>query len=162
VVAHIGNVPIEEWLPFLVPVLLLYLYGRARSRRRRMALARLPKPTEPLRRETVGLVLARWAAANHSEVAAEQLPLLYPPGPDGVTAVELARRIGSDTGGVTRRLDDLADLGYVEIDEGNETRDARAWLTVEGFDLVRITEEALLASHDAARTGRWGAGASSA
>jgi hypothetical protein len=35
VIAHIGKIPVEEYAGFLVPVILLYAYGRAWSRRRR-------------------------------------------------------------------------------------------------------------------------------
>ncbi len=142
VVAHIGKIPVEEYAGFVVPVIVLYAYGRAWSRRHRKKVARLPDPTEPLKEETVELVVSRWAAAKHGEVAREQLPLMYPPGPDGITAAELAERIGADLPSVTRRLEDLADLGYVEYD--SEDSEQRLWLTVEGIDLLNITEETLL------------------
>jgi hypothetical protein len=145
-IAHIGNVPVEEWLPFLFPVLALYLYGRHWSRRRREAVARLPGPAAPLDQKTVELVLARWAATDHREVGHEQLPILYPPGPDGLTPSELAERIGSDAASVRRRLDDLADLGYLDIEEPGAVDEPRAWLTTEGIDLARVTEDVLLAS----------------
>ena len=31
VIAHIGNVPVEEWVPFLVPVLGLIFWGADRT-----------------------------------------------------------------------------------------------------------------------------------
>jgi predicted transcriptional regulator len=144
VLAHIGNIPVEEYGGFVVPVLLLYAYGRHWSRRHRKKVARLPGPDKPLDEQTVEFVLSRWAAANHGEVAREQLQLMYPPGPDGVTAAELAERVGADRASVTRRLEDLAVLGYVEFDsdEGGQ----RLWLTVEGIALLNVTEDALLAA----------------
>jgi hypothetical protein len=45
---------------------------------------------------------------------------------------------------VARRLDDLAELGYVEYDSDDAER--RPWLTVEGIDLLNVTEDALLAA----------------
>ena len=146
VIAHIGKIPVEEYAGFVVPVILLYAYGRQWSRRRRKEVARLPGPAEPLDEETVELVVSRWAAAKHHEVAREQLPLMYPPGPDGVTPAELAERIGADPSSVTRRLEDLADLGYVEYD--SDESDQRLWLTVEGINLLNVTEDALLAALD--------------
>jgi DNA-binding transcriptional ArsR family regulator len=144
VIAHIGKIPVEEYAGFIVPVILLYAYGRAWSRRHRKKVAHLPGPTEPLDERTVELVVSRWAAAKHGEVAREQLPLMYPPGPDGITVADLAERIGADRASVTRRLEDLADLGYVEFD--SDEREQRLWLTVEGIDLLNITEDALLAA----------------
>ena len=144
VIAHIGNIPVEEYAGFVVPVLLLFVYGREWSRRRRKKLARLPGPAEPLDEKTVELVVSRWAAAKHGAVAREQVPLMYPPGPDGVTASELAARIGADRPSVTRRLEDLEDLGYVEFDR--QQAGERLWLTVEGINLLNVTEDALLAA----------------
>jgi len=87
-----------------------------------------------------------WATADHGEVPSECLALLYPPGPDGLTAIELASRINSDTSTVERQLEDLADLGYVELDEAEGTDAPRAALTAEGYDLLRNTEDVLLAT----------------
>jgi hypothetical protein len=156
VTAHIGNVPVEEWLPFLFPVLALYLYGRHWTRRRRQALNRLPPASQPLDEHTTGLVISEWAKADHTQVSREHLPLLYPPGPDGATTAELARNVRSDAMTVERLLEDLQELGYVDL-EPRETGPAdapgtrRAWLTAEGYDLVNVTERALLAT---ARRGR--------
>jgi CTP-dependent riboflavin kinase len=47
---------------------------------------------------------------------------------------------------VTRRLEDLADLGYVEFDSGE--RGQRLSLTVEGINLLNVTEDALLAAQE--------------
>lgn len=146
VIAHIGKIPVEEYAGFIVPVIALYAYGQAWSRRHRKKVAHLPDPAAPLDERTIEFVAARWAAAKHGEVGREQLPLMYPPGPDGITASELAERIGADPFSVTRRLEDLADLGYVEFDPGEDGQ--RFWLTVEGIDLLNITEEALLAVFD--------------
>jgi len=142
VIAHIGKVPVEEYLAFVVPVVVLYAYGRQWNRRRRKQVARLPGPGEPLDETTVQLVLSRWAEADHGEVPREQVALMYPPGPDGVTPAELAERIGADPTSVARRLEDLADLGYVEFDA--DERGPRLWLTVEGINLLNVTEDALL------------------
>jgi predicted transcriptional regulator len=146
VIAHIGKIPVEEYAGFIVPVIVLYAYGRAWSRRHRRKVAHLPGSAATLDEKTVEFVAARWAAAKHTEVAREQLPLMYPPGPDGTTASELADRIGADRSSVTRRLEDLANLGYVEFDSGEGEQ--RIWLTVEGINLLGITEDALLAVFD--------------
>jgi hypothetical protein len=143
--AHIGNVPVEEWLPFTVPVIALYLYGRHRARRRREAVERLPGAGEALDDDTVRRVLARWSAAGHRELSPEHVLLLYPPGPEGVTGVELATRIRRDPVTVERLLDELAELGYVEFERQRNNAEQQAWLTVEGYDLVKATEDELLA-----------------
>lgn len=144
VFAHIGNIPVEEYAGFVVPVIALYAYGRAWSRRHRRKVARLPAASEALDEGTIEFVVTRWAAAKHSGVGPEQVPLMYPPGPDGRTATELAERIGADRTSVARRLEDLADLGYVEYDSGEGEQ--RLWLTVEGTNLQNVTEDALLAA----------------
>ncbi|HEY4427058.1 MAG TPA: helix-turn-helix domain-containing protein [Solirubrobacteraceae bacterium] len=150
-VAHIGNIPVEEWLPFVVPVVALCLYVRRNERRRREAVRRLPGVTEPREDSTVHQVLERWTASSFEGVSPEHLPLLYPPGPDGTTPAELATRIGSDPGTVTRQLEDLAELGYLELEGSTPVGEQRAALTAEGMDLVNVTEDALLA---AARRGQ--------
>jgi hypothetical protein len=143
--AHIGNVPVEEWLPFVVPLLVLYVYGRHRGRRRRAAIERLPDPRQALDQATVSRVLARWSAAKHSELSAEHVALLYPPGPEGVTASELAARIHRETAPVDRLLGELAELGYVDFEDQRDGAERRAWLTVEGYDLVNMAEQELFA-----------------
>jgi hypothetical protein len=150
-IAHIGNIPVEEWLPFLVPVLALYVYGRHRSRRRREAIERLPDPSQALDPDTVARVLARWAHADHRELTPEHVSLLYPPGPEGVTAAELALRIHGDPASVESMLEELEELGYVEFDEGQQASGRRAWLTVAGYDLVGISERELLGAAGVAR-----------
>jgi predicted transcriptional regulator len=146
VTAHIGNIPVEEWLPFLVPVVALYFFVRRKERRRRERVRRLLDGGGQLDAETTSAVLASWAATDHEDVSPEQLPLLYPPGPDGMTAAELATRIHRDTATVQRQLEDLAELGYLELDQGEPPQARRAWLTAVGSDLVNLTEDALLAS----------------
>ena len=47
-----------------------------------------------------------------------------------------------------RRLDDLAEFGYLETEDQLDDGESRVWLTVEGFDLAKITEEVLLESLD--------------
>ncbi len=143
VIAHIGNIPVEEYAGFVVPVIALYAYGRAWSRRHRKRLARLPAPSEGLDERTVELVLARWAEAKHGELGRELVPLMYPPGPEDVTASELAQRIGADRASVVRRLEELAELGYVEYDPDESERLS---LTTEGIHLLNITEDALLSA----------------
>lgn len=146
VIAHIGKIPVEEWLPFLVPVLGLYFFGRRQLRRRREAIQRLPDVREGLDDATVGRILARLSASHHTEVSSEYLPLLYPPGPDGMTAADLAARIHSDAEAVAQQLEDLADLGYVDLEEPDGPDAPRAALTAEGYDLLNITEDVLLAT----------------
>ena len=154
--AHIGNVPVEEWLPFLFPVVALYLYGRHWSRRRREEVGRLPGAAEMLNDATTGLVVCELAKAHHGEVSRAHLPLLYPPGPDGRTAAELAGPAGSDPGTVEWLLEELQELGYLDLEERAPRGGQRAWLTDEGYDLVNVTEDALLS---AARSRRPGSGA---
>ncbi len=146
VIAHIGNIPVEEWAPFLVPVLVLYLYGRHKNRRRREAVQRLPDASEPLDESTVELVVARWAKARHEDLSPAYLPLLYPPGPDGMNAGELAERIHADPATVERLLGELEDLGYLDLDGRDGFDGPRVSLTFEGYELVNVTEEVLLAA----------------
>lgn len=144
VIAHIGNIPVEEYAGFVVPVIALYVYGRAWSRRRRRKLASLPPQSQALDERTVDVVLARWAEDKHGELGRELVALMYPPGPDGITAAELAQRIGADRAGVEKGLAELAELGYLESDLG-ETQQ-RLSLTAEGIHLLNITEDALLSA----------------
>jgi hypothetical protein len=155
-IAHIGNIPVEEWLPFLVPVLALYLYGRRKERRRRLALRDLPDPTEGLDAGTVKLVMAHWSRAHHGNLSRAHLPLLYPPGPDGMNARELADRIHSDPVTVERLLLELEDVGYLTLEGQGEDCESQAWLTVEGYTLLRDTETALLSKAREPRPPRQG------
>ncbi len=147
-VAHIGKVPVEEWLPFLVPVLLLYLYGRRESRRRRQALRRLPdvssSPDDPLREQ----VLSRWAAAGHRELSREHVALFLPPGLEGASIAETAARLDASPDAVERLLGDLVELGYAELDDSGGG-DRRVWLTADGYQLVHAAEDTLLAGRRA-------------
>ena len=146
ILAHIGNIPVEEYLPFFVPVVALFYFGRRSERRRRTRVQRILASTEPLDAKTTSAVVAEWAAADHRELSPEHVPLLYPPGPDGLTAAELAERVHADTAVVERLLDDLTELGYIELEEDNASGAPRAWLTPEGADLANLTEDALLAA----------------
>jgi hypothetical protein len=141
--AHIGNIPVEEYAGFYVPIILLVAYGLRRRRRDRRALARLPA-LDSLDEQAVERVLARWAGGGHEHATRELLPLMYPPGPDGATYAELAERIDADEESVRERCDDLADLGYLELDGDPSAEDARGWLTPAGVNLMNLTEEALL------------------
>jgi IclR-like helix-turn-helix domain-containing protein len=147
VFAHLGNIPVEEWAPFVVPVVVVCLYVRRKERRRREAVQRLPDLGEPLDESTVRRVLGTWSAAEYKGLSREHLPLLYPPGPEGTTAAELAERTRSDPATVRRRLEELADLGYLELKGPESSEEPRAWLTVEGMDLLNATEDALLEAH---------------
>lgn len=137
--AHIGNVPVEEWLPFLVPIVALYIYGRRKERRRRARAGRLPAPDERLDDATAERVLSELAAADHRAISREQLPLLVPPGPDAMSAAELAPRVGAPAAAVERLLAELEAHEYLELDG-----DGRAWLTFRGYELLDATESALL------------------
>jgi hypothetical protein len=146
VFAHFGKIPVEEWLPFVVPVVALCLYVRRNERRRREAVQRLPDVSEPRDDSTIRRVLEQWSAADFEGVSREHLPLLYPPGPDGRTPAELASRIGSDSETVKRQFEDLAGLGYLTLEGPAGSQDARASLTADGMDLVNVTEDALIAA----------------
>jgi len=143
VIAHIGKIPVEEYAGFVVPVIALYAYGRAWSRRHRRKLAGLPPP-QALDERTVQLVLARWAEDKHGELGPELVALMYPPGPDGSTAAELAQRVGAECASVERGVAELAELGYLESDLGEGEQ--RLSLTAEGIHLLNITEDALLSA----------------
>lgn len=143
VIAHIGKIPVEEYAGFVVPVIALYAYGRAWSRRHRRKLAGLPPP-QALDEQTVQLVLARWAEDKHGELGPELVALMYPPGPDGSTAAELAQRVGAERASVERGVAELAELGYLESDLGEGEQ--RLSLTAEGIHLLNITEDALLSA----------------
>jgi DNA-binding MarR family transcriptional regulator len=144
VIAHIGNVPVEEWLPFLVPIVALYVYGRRKERRRRDAVGRLPGPGEPLGQDMVERVMASWSAAKHGDLSPEYVRLLYPPGPDGMSASELAERVHSDPAEIERLLERLEDMEYLELEDREGFDGRRAWLTFRGYELLDATETALL------------------
>jgi hypothetical protein len=149
VIAHIAGVPVEEWLPFVVPVVALYLYGRHRERRRGQAVQPITDPSSPLHDGTVRLVQAHWAAAGHRDLDADDLPLLRPPGPDGLTATEIAARLGAQPRATQALLERLQQRGYVELEPPDGGQPARAWLTIEGHDALLVAEKALLGSDPA-------------
>jgi DNA-binding transcriptional ArsR family regulator len=140
VLAHIGGIPVQESLPFLVPIVALVIYGRRRGRRRRREVSRLPDAAELLDGPSVQRVLAEWSKGRHADAAARHVPLFYPPGPDGLTAGELAARTGESTATVARLLAELQELGYIDL----EGPDQDVSLTLEGYDLLDATESALL------------------
>jgi hypothetical protein len=138
-------------VPFVVPLLALYLYGRHSSRRRHRQIERLPSLAEGLDARREASVLERWAAGGHEHLRREHVALLYPPGPQGATASELAARVGRSAEEVRQALLELQELGYLDLEsaEGQE----RAWLTLEGFDLLTATEEVLLSATGARAAG---------
>ncbi len=143
VLAHIAGIPVQEWAPFVVPVIVLYLIGRRKGRLRRAEVKRLPAASELLDEGTVERVVSRWAATRHSAAAARHLPIFYPPGPEGMTAAQLAERTRCDSAGIDALLVELEDLGYLELDERADGEQTVS-LTVEGYDLLDVTESVLL------------------
>jgi len=145
--AHIGGIPVEEWLPFVVPVLAIYLYVRRRERRRRAQVERLVAAGKRLDGELTQRIIERLREAKHEQLCAEHVALLYPPGPDGATTAEIASRAKLDAALADARLEDLIEFGYLErVEEpGGE---ARVWLTAEGFAVAHLAEELVLASFE--------------
>jgi hypothetical protein len=143
VLAHIGGIPVQESLPFVIPVVALFLYGRHRTKGRRREVSRLPKAADLLDEHTTARVLAAWADGRHQEVAARHVALMYPPGPDGATAGELSERTGIGRAAVEQRLTELHELGYLDIDDAPDG-EQRVALTIEGYDLLDVTEGVLL------------------
>jgi hypothetical protein len=146
--AHIGGIPVEEWLPFVVPVLAIYLYVRRRERRRRAQVERLVAAGKRLDGELTQRILERLREAKHDQLGAKHVPLLYPPGPDGATTAEIANRVELDAALVDARLEDLIEFGYLERVE-EQGGDGRVWLTAEGFAVAHVAEEVVLASFSA-------------
>jgi DNA-binding MarR family transcriptional regulator len=144
-IAHIGKVPVEEWLPFLVPMLALYLYGRRKTRARREALEQLPQSCEELDAATINAVLARWREGGHP-LSRQHLALLYPPGPDERSAGELADQLHQDRASIEALLHELEQHGYLELDEPDNFDGPQATLTAKGHELLDETEAALLES----------------
>jgi hypothetical protein len=140
--AHIGGIPVQESLPFVVPVVALLLYGRHRGRSRRREVGSLPEAREMLDGATVERVLSAWQQGRHADAAARHVPLFYPPGPDGMTAARLAKRTGEDEATVARLLAELHELGYLDLDGPGAERAVA--LTLEGYDLLDATESVLL------------------
>jgi hypothetical protein len=147
VLGHIGNIPIEEWLPFTVPVFGLYFYGRHQDRKRTAALRRVSGAAGGAPdAATLERVLAAWSRGGHEELTREHVALFYPPGPDGASPAELGDRVHRDPADVERLLADLAELGYLDRDEGKQG-ERRVWLTAEGYQLAHAAEDVLLAKH---------------
>lgn len=140
VLAHIGNIPVEEWLPFVAPVVVVYFVARSRRRRRAKEIAQIPEAAQLLDERTVKRVVEHWAQTRHHDLAARHVAVFYPPGPDGRTPEELAEQIGSDADSIAHLLDELEDLGYLE----RETGDEPLWLSTEGFDALSEAESVLL------------------
>ncbi len=149
VLAHFGKIPVEEWLPFLVPSVALYLYGRRRERRRRAAVARLAPPYEQLEQATLERVERAWSEGTHDGVARRHLPLLFPPGPDGFSVAEIAARIHAEPGDVARLLDELEELDYLAVEHAENPSERIVSLTFRGYELLDATEVALLVGLEA-------------
>ncbi len=137
--AHIGNIPVEEWLPFVVPVVVLYLLGRRMTRARERDVARA-MAEERLDQATAEEILQRWRGRRSNELSVEHVPLFCPPGPEGSTVGELAERLGSDPRRTASAIAELEELGFIECD----APDGTLWLTVEGYDLLNDAEAVLL------------------
>jgi DNA-binding MarR family transcriptional regulator len=143
--AHIGGIPIEEWLPFLVPVIAIYVYVRRRERRRRAEVQRVLDAGGALSDDLIERILGEWRAQRHDELTAEHVRLMAPPGPNGASAAEIAGRMHRDERAVARLLGDLVELGYVE-EEAPAERETKVWLTADGFALAHMVERAVLAA----------------
>lgn len=143
--AHIGAIPVEEWLPFVVPVLAIYVYIRRRERRRRIEVQRVVDAGRELSDDVIATILEQWSAADHGELGPEHVRVMAPPGPNGATPAELAARAGHDEPGVRKALGDLSELGYVEQDAPAGGGEARVWLTAEGFAIAHVAERVVLA-----------------
>ena len=83
VLAHIGNIPVEEWLPFVVPVVVLYLVGRRMTRARERDVARV-MAEERLDEPTVEEILERWRRRRPNELSVEHVPDLLPARAGGI------------------------------------------------------------------------------
>jgi hypothetical protein len=142
--AHIGNIPVEEWLPFVVPLVGLYFYGRRRERRRRSEVAELPETSEGLDPSIIERIVAGWKEARYDAVRPEHLPLLYPPGPDGLSVAELVSRTSGDEQTVRGLLEQLERADYLDLFPEPESGGLQTSLTLRGFGLVDQTEESLL------------------
>lgn len=138
--AHLAGIPVEEWLPFVAPVVVLYLLGRRTMRRREREVRRIPSASELLDERAVERVLGRWGQTRHRDLAARHVPIFYPPGPDGLTRAELSQHADSSPEQLAPLLDELGDLGYLE----HEDAGGKVWLTVEGYDALGEAESVLL------------------
>jgi hypothetical protein len=139
VLAHIGNIPVEEWLPFVAPVVVLYLVGRRMSRARERDVLRV-MAEEALDEPTTEQILERWRRKRPNELSAGHVPIFWPPGPEGSTAAELGERLGSDPRTIGPLVEELEELGYLERDGAG----GELWLTIEGYDLLNDAEAVLL------------------
>jgi hypothetical protein len=144
--AHIGNIPIEEWLPFLVPIVGLYFYGRRREQRRRGEVAELPATSEGLDPLVVQRIVEGWREGRYAGVTPDHLPLLYPPGPDGLSVAELLERTGGEEETLRGLLEQLERADYLDLFPEPQSGGLQASLTLRGFGLVDQTEESLLAA----------------
>ena len=59
-------------------------------------------------------------------------------------AGQLADNVHADPVTVGRLLDELEDLGYLDLEDREGPHGPRAWLTFEGYELVHEMESALL------------------
>jgi hypothetical protein len=142
--AHIAGIPVQEWSPFIVPLVALYFYGRHREHRRREEVAEIPERSESLHPQVVEQIVAGWRDARYEAVTTEHLPLLYPPGPDGLSVAELAQRTARDEATVTQLLEQLERAEYLDLFPEAESGGMQASLTLRGYGLVDQTEDSLL------------------
>ena len=127
-----------------MPLVVLYVYGRRRERRRRGEVAELPESSEGLDPTVIDQVVAGWRRASYDSVTPEHLPLLYPPGPDGLSVAELVERTDVEEGRVRGLLEQLERADYLDLYPEPESGGLQASLTLRGFGLVDQTEESLL------------------
>jgi hypothetical protein len=144
--AHIAGIPVQEWSPFIVPLVALYFFGRHRERRRRGEVAQIPERSEALDPAVVEQIVAGWKEARYEEVTPAHLPLLYPPGPDGLSVAELVRRTTCDEPTVQALLEQLERAEYLDLFPAAEPGEMQASLTLRGYGLVDQTEDSLLAA----------------
>jgi len=143
--AHIAGIPVQEWSPFIVPVVVLYLYGRRSTRKRQAALREVGDRASSLEESTAQRILSAWSKAGHDQLTSEHVRLLYPPGVDGANVAEIAARLGSKPDAVQTSLEVLAELGYVDLeDDADGAAEGPVWLTPDGFNLVHSMEDLLL------------------
>jgi len=144
--AHIGKIPVEEWLPFVVPVLVLFVLGRRREQRRRREVAVIPQTSAGLDPAVVQQILAGWQEAEFNDVRPAHLPLLYPPGPDGLSVAELAGKTSYELGTVQKLLEGLEESDYLCLNVDPISDGFDVSLTLKGYGLVDATEDCLLAA----------------
>ena len=143
ILAHLAGIPVEEWAPFWVPILVLLVWGWRRERRGRAEIAKLPEQTELLTDTISARIVDAWRQAGLDGAQARHLKLLYPPGPDGLTVAQLVERTKVDEPTAARQLLELEEAGYVTLD-GKPGTEQQVFLTMRGFDLESVTEEQLL------------------